>query len=188
MRWRRSKEAFTKVEVLVISGIVILCVVLAVPNFLQAKINMNQNKTVSSLLSLQEAIATYVQDYKEFPKTLNKIPTTYFSDLDLPVAASSKSKKAYNGYKFIYYFSKEYNRYLIFAKPEEYEDTGDLSFVVNVQGVVYQKDHDEVKGLLNFDFANDKFPLWNVEDRGLILGGTKQSKEIFWKRTKIEEN
>lgn len=182
---KRTQQGFSKVEIVVFVSIVIFCAVLALPNWKKAQMHVNQKSTVSALKTLEAAIAFYVRDHKDYPSTLKSLNAKDFTDSE--ILNTTLKGKSYHGYQFIYHHSKKYNRYLLFAVPEQYDETGKLCFVINVQGHVYEKDYKTVEELVVLNFAAEKHPLWNLEDRGLVIGGFLSSKNIFWDKTLIEE-
>jgi prepilin-type N-terminal cleavage/methylation domain-containing protein len=81
---RRSREAFTLVELMIVLAIVCLLAVLALPSFLRARQRAQNTKFINALRVASSAFDTYAVEHHDYPADVNRgiIPPGMNSYLD----------------------------------------------------------------------------------------------------------
>ncbi len=82
---RRSRDAFTLAEVMIVVAIICLLAVLAVPSFLRARQRAQNTKFINALRVASSAFDTYAVEHNSYPIDVNRgiVPpgmNTYFDD------------------------------------------------------------------------------------------------------------
>jgi prepilin-type N-terminal cleavage/methylation domain-containing protein len=80
---RRSREAFTLVEIMIVVAIICLVAVIAVPSFLRARQRAQNTKFINALRVASSAFDTYAVEHNSYPVDVNRaiVPpgmTSYF--------------------------------------------------------------------------------------------------------------
>ena len=80
---RRSREAFTLAEVMIVVAIICLLAVLAVPSFLRARQRAQNTRFINALRVASSAFDTYAVEHNSYPADVNRgiVPAgmgTYF--------------------------------------------------------------------------------------------------------------
>lgn len=132
----KNQKGFSLVELLVVVIIIAIVAAIAIPNLLASRRAANESSAIASLRTIHSAQATY------FATTGSN--TNYGDLAALGGANLIDSALAAAGNKSGYTFALSRNAaapfttYCATAVPQTAGSTGDRSFAVNVQGVIYQ--------------------------------------------------
>lgn len=140
----RQEKGFTLVELLIVVSIILIIAVMAIPNFLRARLAANEASAVSSCRSINTAEVTYSAFYQMgYSSTLAQLgppasgPTTATAaDLMDEVLASGRK----SGYTFSYtpgaLVGSAYSSYQVQASPAIPGSTGTRYFYNDPSGVI----------------------------------------------------
>lgn len=67
IRFRKRRDAFTLIELLIVIGIIAILALIAVPNFLEAQVRAKVARSVADMRSIATALEAYCVDYQSYP-------------------------------------------------------------------------------------------------------------------------
>jgi len=183
------RRGFSFLEYVVIIVVIAICILIAWPNIVRAKISSNQKSAVSMLKTLAAANSIYMKNYKKFPDSLKQVKN-YLTNSEKEVVETRYGKPPPKGYYFVFNIYQPYLRFLIFAVPEKYNETGCLSFVVNERGEVFEAEitdlsQEKIKWFERNDFGENGKAIWKQEGENRLKIGDFEQK---WQRTLVDDS
>ena len=141
MKSNKNQKGFSLVELLVVVIIIAIVAAIAIPNLLASRRAANEASAISSLRTIHSAQATYqatVGANVNYASTIGALSATPVDLIDDTLGAGAKS-----GYNFTV-ASTAAQVYCAEAHPGTLGTTGDRSFAVAQQGVIFAAPNDTI--------------------------------------------
>ncbi|MDD5512487.1 MAG: prepilin-type N-terminal cleavage/methylation domain-containing protein [Candidatus Omnitrophica bacterium] len=130
-----KSRAYTLIEIMLVTSIILLMAAIAIPNLLRARMNSNETVAMNSLKAAADAAVMFRASNIAYPPDLGTLATVYPPYIDSSLGSGSKS-----GYDFT--FSGSTNTFTATARPQSFRSSGIRSFFVDESGVIRFTDQD----------------------------------------------
>ncbi len=133
----KNKKAFTLVEIMIVTGIILILAVILMPNMIRSKLNANESAGIVACRTIYNGLSIYVLQKEEFPASLSVITTPEINPpyIQPHVANAINPATSHNGYWFEYAVKDEGTGFSLKAHPKS-NLTGRRHFFVDETGVV----------------------------------------------------
>ena len=131
MTFLKFRKGFTLVEIMIVTMILVLLALLAIPGMLRARHNANEANAIRAMRLISSAMETYRsgQTPPEYPSSFAELANAVPPYLDSILATGTKQ-----GY--IYTYSGGTTVYTVTASPETVGVTGTRVFFLDHTGVI----------------------------------------------------
>ena len=126
------RRAFTLVELMIVTTIIMLTAVIAIPNLQRVRHNANEAAAKSAIRTISTASETYRVAQSSYPPNLSVL-----GDAVPPYIDESLADGQRQGYNFTYQRLNTY-QYTSTASPTAVGNTGTRTFVVDHTGVIQE--------------------------------------------------
>jgi prepilin-type N-terminal cleavage/methylation domain-containing protein len=131
---KKSKTAFTLVELMIVLAVIAIVAAFAIPNLMKSRMSANETSAVGSLRALMSAEATYMNRYNVYG-TISQLNAEGLIDNSL--ASGQKS-----GYRIGQIDTSSDYAYCFAALPVDDGRSGSKEFCVTQQGTIYEANVD----------------------------------------------
>jgi prepilin-type N-terminal cleavage/methylation domain-containing protein len=131
---KKTKRAFTLVELMIVLAIIAIIAAFAIPNLMKSRMSANETSAVGALRALMSAEATYMNRYGVYTDFDGLLAERL---IDASLASGRKS-----GYKFGLVDTGSDFAYCFAAVPADDGRSGSKEFCVTQQGTIYEADLD----------------------------------------------
>ena len=134
---RLGRKGFTLVEIMIVVAIIILLAAIAIPNLLRARLNANEASAIASLRTVSTAFESY-RAAQTVPMYPDAVDTLGLPDSDPPYIDAALSGGTKQGYSFVVVGTPTAHTYNVTATPITVGTTGNRSFWVGADGVLFE--------------------------------------------------
>ena len=135
--FKRNRQGFTLVEIMIVVAIIALLAAIAIPNLLRARHNANEAAAIAGTRTISSSSESYraAQTPPSYPANLAALGNATPPYIDGALAGATATNTAKQGY-FYTYSQVNANQYTCVASPAISGTTGTRVFFVDASGVI----------------------------------------------------